>query len=189
MSTTKVKTSGNIVSAPVAGGAYPKSHKGACLWHAVELSERGSPVRVLCKRVSLDSILDDGAMYNTKPVDCPQCARALLKASNPSARAIKRRVDILHHIHSGRTGSAVRHTARERYDAQWLGDVASYVMLVRSDGISKMLDRDVADGMTWAEVRTQSNSVPKRLRSAMQTAGIKVIHQGSAKARSIAYTL
>lgn len=79
MSTIPVKTSGNIVSAPVAGGAYPKSHKGAMLWHAIELSASGAAVRVLCKRVSLDSILDDGEMYNRKPVDCPQCARAVLK--------------------------------------------------------------------------------------------------------------
>lgn len=186
--TTKVQTSRNIVSAPVAGGAYPKSHKGSTLWHGVELSERGSPIRVLCNRVSLDSILDDGTQYNRQPVDCPTCARALLK--NPrSPRAVKRSVDKLWHIHSGRTGKAVRSAARERHDAQWLTDVGSYVMLVRRDGVSKMLDRHVADGMTWAEVRTQPNSVPIRLRAAMQTAGIKVIQQGSAAARGTAYTM
>lgn len=66
-----------IVSAPVAGGAYPKGKIDSTLIHAVEVDENNVPVSVLCRRVKLESILDDSTQYNIQPVSCPACLRRL----------------------------------------------------------------------------------------------------------------
>lgn len=65
-----------IVSAPVAAGAYPKKFDSTLI-HAVEVDDDDTPVSVLCRRVRLESILDDASQYNREPVSCPACLRRL----------------------------------------------------------------------------------------------------------------
>ncbi len=74
---TSVKTTQRIVSVAVAGEAMPRHSKAAMLWHAAELDANDTPIRVLCKRVKLEHILDDATLYNNHPVSCPQCVAAV----------------------------------------------------------------------------------------------------------------
>lgn len=68
-----------IVSAPVAGAAYVKGHKGPYLVHAVEL-RHGTLFRVLCApRVNIESILDDACLWDKQPVTCKRCLKKMEK--------------------------------------------------------------------------------------------------------------
>ena len=59
----------------VCSSAYLDIEKGR-LTHACEVGDDGFPVRVLCKTVQLDSILDDkDAIDGNTPPTCPVCAK------------------------------------------------------------------------------------------------------------------
>lgn len=66
-----------IVSAPVAGAAYPRGGIRSTLIHAVQLTERGEVQKVLCGKVKPSSILDDASQYNRFTVTCPTCKKRL----------------------------------------------------------------------------------------------------------------
>ena len=63
-------------------GAYDGCVRGkgprrdqVCLTHAVELDAAGSPTRVLCRRVKLDSMCDDGPKSDWPT--CEECSKRL----------------------------------------------------------------------------------------------------------------
>lgn len=61
-----------IISAPMS--CVPTARgTTATLTHACELNESGDIVKVLCGRAKPAHILDDSAMHNVRPVDCPVC--------------------------------------------------------------------------------------------------------------------
>jgi len=66
-----------IVSAPMGAAEVRPGRKTGYLTHAVEIDERGAILRVLCGRVKLGHVLEDGALYDVHPVDCPTCARRM----------------------------------------------------------------------------------------------------------------
>lgn len=72
--TGAVRVPRRIVTAPLAGAAYVKARASKrCLTHAVELDANGTPVRVLCGKVQLASILDDATQYDVHELDCSSC--------------------------------------------------------------------------------------------------------------------
>jgi hypothetical protein len=66
-----------LVTAPLAGAAYAKRLQTGKrpLTHAVELDADGVPMRVLCGKVRLSSVLDDATQYGVHPLDCDACIR------------------------------------------------------------------------------------------------------------------
>jgi hypothetical protein len=72
--TGAVRKPRRIVTAPLAGAAYIKARASKrCLTHAVELAADGTPLRVLCGKVKLSSVLDDATQYDVLPLDCDAC--------------------------------------------------------------------------------------------------------------------
>jgi hypothetical protein len=79
-----------IVTAPLAGAAYVKARKSnRSLTHAVELGDDGAPLRVLCGKVKLESILDDATQYDTHPLDCNACIRKFGDDSQADEEQVK----------------------------------------------------------------------------------------------------
>lgn len=64
---------------PVASGAYRESNPKSFLTHSCEVDAHGFPVSVLCKRVKLESILEDAAQASDDAPTCPLCAARLAK--------------------------------------------------------------------------------------------------------------
>lgn len=64
-----------LKSSEVFAGAY--SRLDNTLTHGVELGVDGFAVRVMCKRVKLDSVCatQDSCMVSDEPPTCPTCAR------------------------------------------------------------------------------------------------------------------
>jgi len=58
----------------VLAGAY-KARPKSMLSHVVEVDADGYDLRVLCKRVDLDSIVDSGEGGHDRPATCPVCAK------------------------------------------------------------------------------------------------------------------
>lgn len=67
------------VCVPVSASAYKNGNTDAVLTHAVELDDNGNMVRVLCKKVKLESMLDDSSQFDLEPVSCPTCANRKTK--------------------------------------------------------------------------------------------------------------
>lgn len=63
----------NLMTLGVLAGAYTAKNHKSYLTHAVEVDSEGRWVRVLCTRVSLDSICDDEYAVGTVPT-CKSCA-------------------------------------------------------------------------------------------------------------------
>lgn len=64
-----------IVSAPLSGAAYVTTK--STLIHAVEVDSDDTPLRVLCGKVKVSSVLDDSSQYDVDPITCPVCIRKL----------------------------------------------------------------------------------------------------------------
>ena len=64
---------------PVASGAYRENNPKSFLTHACEVDANGFPVLVLCKRVKLESILDDLCVATDATPTCPACVAKLAK--------------------------------------------------------------------------------------------------------------
>lgn len=62
---------------PAASGAYRESNPKSFLTHACETNAFGSPVKVLCKRVKFESILDDATQGTDEAPTCPHCVSKL----------------------------------------------------------------------------------------------------------------
>lgn len=64
----------------VLAGAYVRDIRDTrLLTHAVEVNERGREIRVLCNRVTFDSLADAGSLTEFQrglEPTCPACARA-----------------------------------------------------------------------------------------------------------------
>lgn len=63
-----------IKTAPVAGAAYLKTHAGPMHTHAIAV-ENGQMLRVLCRRVKFENILDDSALWTDELPTCPACRK------------------------------------------------------------------------------------------------------------------
>lgn len=68
-------TTNTIETRGVLAGAYSAKNPKSLLTHAVEVDATGSEVRVLCRRVQLDSLADSYSGDTTEPVTCPCCAK------------------------------------------------------------------------------------------------------------------
>lgn len=86
------------VSAPVYASAYPKAHwkqaDAPTLWHCVELDADSDPVRVLCGKVKLESIVPDSSLFNTVDISCKTClakANHLARQGSPLAYGVNSR--------------------------------------------------------------------------------------------------
>ena len=69
------KVAGSVETRGVLAGAY-RGGMRALLTHAVELDGEGREVRVLCSRVTLDSLADPYALNDEQrqgPPTCPTC--------------------------------------------------------------------------------------------------------------------
>jgi hypothetical protein len=64
---------------PVAGACYKAGDIRSCLTHSCELDADGSIVAVLCKRVKVASICEDGELASNDAPSCPVCAARLAK--------------------------------------------------------------------------------------------------------------
>lgn len=64
---------------PVASGAYRESNPKSFLTHSCEVDAHGFPVLVLCKRVKLESILEDATVATDEAPTCPACLAKLAK--------------------------------------------------------------------------------------------------------------
>jgi hypothetical protein len=58
----------------VLAGVYPRRYAGSMLTHAVEVNADGYAVRVLCRRVQVDSLADGGRDPQAPPT-CYACLR------------------------------------------------------------------------------------------------------------------
>jgi hypothetical protein len=70
------------ITRPVLAAAYPggrRSNPRTTLTHAIELDSDGRWLRVLCKRVELDSLCDYSDEPDETPPTCPRCASVLVR--------------------------------------------------------------------------------------------------------------
>lgn len=67
--------SNKTVSVPV--GAAEFAGKTGYLVHAAEVDENEQLVRVLCKRVKVEHLLDDASLFGEYEVTCPVCKKRM----------------------------------------------------------------------------------------------------------------
>lgn len=73
-----------LVSAPVAGAAYPGKSIDSTLYHCVEV-EGAKVLRVLCNKVRAENILDDSTQFNVHDITCRTCLRNAERAARAAA--------------------------------------------------------------------------------------------------------